>query len=254
MDELLKKIIVEAGDVALDLQAKAKVEYTKKSATDIVTDGDLLSNKIITDAIKEKYPDHVILSEEGEHHLGEEYTWIIDPIDGTFNYSKGAPLFCVIIGLAYKKEMLMGAVYAPALKELYFAEKGKGAFLNGQRIRCSDITDITLGFGSALTGIGPNRIELWNKFLQEGKKHNIWLGSPGSLGIGLSWVCDGKRDWIVSRGGNIWDYAASSLILAESGAKISDINGDPWKLVEGIDNIIAAGTTELHEYLVKMLK
>ncbi|MHB8871095.1 MAG: inositol monophosphatase family protein [Candidatus Doudnabacteria bacterium] len=254
MNEFLKKIIVEAGDAAFEFQVKAKVEYAKKSATDIVTDGDLLSNKIITDAIKEKYPEHVILSEEGDHNLGEEYTWIIDPIDGTFNYSKGAPLFCVIIGLAYRKEMLMSAVYIPALRDLYFAEKGKGAFLNDKKIHCSNITDITLGFGNALTGMGPKRIDLWNKFLEEGKKHSVWFGSTGSLGIGLSWVCDGKRDWIISRGGNIWDYAASSLILTESGAKISDIKGEPWRLVEGIDNIIAAGTNELHEYLVKMLK
>lgn len=254
MDEFLKKIIVQAGDAALELQIKAKVAYAKKHATDIVTEGDLLANKIITEAIKEEYPEHVILSEEGEHKLGDEYTWIIDPIDGTFNYSKGTPLFCVIIGLAYKKEMLMGAVYAPALNELYFAEKGKGAFLNDQQFHCGDVTDITLGFGNAMTLIGPTRMGLLEKFVQEAKQHNIWMGSIGVLGLSLAWVADGKRDWIISEGGSIWDYAAGALILSEAGAKISDIHGDPWVLSDGIDSIVAAGTTELHEYLKKMLK
>ncbi len=254
MDEFLKKIIVQAGDAALEFQTKAKVAYAKKNATDIVTEGDLLSNKIITDAIKEKHPEHVILSEEGEHHLGEEYTWIIDPIDGTFNYSKGAPLFCVIIGLAYKKEMIMSAVYAPALNELYFAEKGKGAFLNDQKIHCGDVTDISLGFGNAFTLIGPERLSILEKFTAEAKKHNFWLGSVGVLGVSQAWVADGKRDWIFSSGGSIWDYAAPSLILTESGAKISKTDGEPWILSDDINNILAAGTTELHEYLKKMLK
>jgi myo-inositol-1(or 4)-monophosphatase len=254
MNEFLKKIIVEAGDAAFEFQVKAKVEYAKKSATDIVTDGDLLSNKIITDAIKEKYPEHAILSEEGDHNLEEEYTWIIDPIDGTFNYSKGAPLFCVIIGLVYKKEMLMAAVYAPALNELYFAEKGKGAYLNDQKIHCSNITDISLGFGNAFTLMGPKRLDLLSKFTEESKKHDFWLGSVGALGVSLAWVADGKRDWIVSQGGRIWDYAAPSLILTEAGAKISDMNGEPWVLKDDVNNILAASTNELHEYLVKMLK
>ena len=254
MDEFLKKIIVQAGDAALEFQTNAKVAYAKRHSTDIITEGDLLSNKIITEAIKEKYPEHVILSEEGEHQLGEEYTWIIDPIDGTFNYSKGSPLFCVIIGLAYKKEMLMGAVYAPALKELYFAEKGKGAFLNDQKIHCGDVKDITLAYGNGLSLIGPTRLPLLEKFIQEAKQHNFWFGSIGVLGLSLAWVADGKRDWVISSGGSVWDYAASSLILREAGAKITEINGDPWVLTENINSIVAAGTTELHQYLLKMLK
>jgi len=254
MDEFLKKVIVQAGDAALELQVKAKVAYAKQNATDIVTEGDLLANKIITDAIKEKYPEHVILSEEGEHKLGEEYTWIIDPIDGTFSYSKGTPLFCVMIGLAYKKEMLMGAVYAPALNELYFAEKNKGAFLNDQKIHCGDVTDITLSFGSFMSGMDPQRLKIWDKVYAEGKKHRIWFSGLGSLGLALVWLADGKKDWMISQGGSVWDYAAASLLLTEAGVKITDINGDPWILTDSINNIVAAGTTELHEYLIKMLK
>src|SRR6056297_3496811 len=119
-------------------QVKKKDIKTKDNFAGLATKIDKTAEKIIKKIIIEKYPDHNILGEEsGQSHKNSDYTWVIDPLDGTHNYLMGNPLFCTAIALTYKNEVILGVIYAPYLKELYWAEKGKGAYLNDKKIKVS---------------------------------------------------------------------------------------------------------------------
>jgi myo-inositol-1(or 4)-monophosphatase len=138
MDTFIKQLAKTGGEIVGKKFGKIGVKYTKKDAKDVVTEADLAANKVITNAIKKKYPNHSIISEEtGEEMTGSDYCWIIDPLDGTLNFATNVPLFGTMIGLAYKGEMILSAIYFPCTKEMLFAKRGKGAFLNGKRVHCS---------------------------------------------------------------------------------------------------------------------
>ena len=140
-----------AGKVMMDNYDNIGKISFKENIKSILTKVDLLAEKTILNTIKKKYPYHNIISEESPKQDNKsEYTWIIDPIDGTTNYAQQIPCFCVSIGLAKNNEIILGAIYEPIRKELFFAEKGKGAFLNDKKIRVSNkekIKEAVFGFG-----------------------------------------------------------------------------------------------------------
>src|SRR6185436_14998596 len=153
---------------------KSFVVSNKEGINNLVTEADHASEKAIIDTIKEHFPDHFIMSEEaGEIVMDSEYKWIIDPIDGTVNYAHGIPICCVSIGLEHNGTMLMGAVLNPFLKEYYFAERGKGATLNGESIHVSlesDVLRSCLVTGFPYTYINqPNGpLEAFSRFIRAG--------------------------------------------------------------------------------------
>src|SRR5687768_16575482 len=135
LKEVLMQATKEAGGIIQDYsQGSFKVD-NKEGINNLVTEVDTAAEKRIIDIIKEHFPGHSIISEEtGEQMQDSPYQWIIDPIDGTVNFAHGIPICCVSIGLLYQEEMILGAVYNPMMNELFFAEKGKGATLNGSPI------------------------------------------------------------------------------------------------------------------------
>ena len=148
MFELMKTLIVKAGKETLTYFGKTDLNFTtKKHAADLLTEADLASNTTLIDGIKEIYPGHGIISEEEPvQDDKKKYVWIIDPLDGTNNFKNSIPIYSVIVGLAKQNqnkelEMIAGAVYIPALNELYQASMGNGAFLNDKRIVCSPKED-----------------------------------------------------------------------------------------------------------------
>src|SRR3989344_7418089 len=153
MEKFIQKMAREAGVAVLKKFGKIGVHYKKSDRVwDVVTKADLLSEKIIMSAIRKKYPDHGIISEEsGSVKEGARYVWIIDPVDGTLNYSRGVPTFGVMIGLVRDGEVILSAINLPATKEFFFAKAGNGAYLNGKRIHCSRVKDLkkTAGVGSS---------------------------------------------------------------------------------------------------------
>jgi myo-inositol-1(or 4)-monophosphatase len=252
-DAFIQNIARKGGVSAMKLFGKSGVKYTKSDFLwDVVTKADLVVEKIITEAIHRRYPEHGILAEEIiRTNEDAEYVWIIDPIDGTANFASKVPMFGIMIALAHKKKIILSVIYLPATKELYFAKQGKGAFLNGKRIHCSRTSEFSRSYGMCSSSI-PTRTGLFfQNLLRVDKKNKLMLGAFGSVAANASYVAAGRRDWIVQLVGALWDFAPVSLMLKEAGCKVTDTNGKPWKF--GMLEMVAANPT-LHKELLKLTK
>lgn len=251
IETFIKEITKKAGEITLEKFGKVGVLSTKKHILDIVTEADLLSNAFLEREIKKKYPDHGIISEElGKYNTNAEYVWIIDPLDGTLNFSKQIPFYAVLVGLKKGDTMEMGCVYQPVSGDLYFARKGKGAFLNGKKIRCSPQRTLVNSIGLMNDLVKKERLQSMNRLLDtlEGGRCNIRIFA--SIGLSCAYVADGREDWYVSHEGAVWDYAAATLIAQEAGCTVTDFDGNPWN-VDTKKMIIA--NKQLHAQLFKMI-
>lgn len=249
MEQFIEKTIKEAGKAELEMFGKVDVHYTKTTLHDVVTKADLASQQIIGDAIKKHHPEHGIVGEEEnlDHQSDADYVWYIDPLDGTKNFSTRIPIFGINIGLAHKGEIILGAVYLPFTDEFCFAEKGKGAFLNGKRMQCSEKKEWAYSYG-----IGGMRASSKNTLLREviGKLSNntAWIMAIASSAVTAVYIADGRRDWYVSRGSSIWDYAGPSIIMKETGLLVTNSQGHDWSLA---DKEIFVANSHLHPELIK---
>ena len=250
METFIKQITKESGIAILKKFGKIGVKYTKEDASDVVTEADLIANKIITSAIKKKYPTHSIISEEtGEHQNGAQYCWIIDPLDGTRNFSTRTPLFAVMIALAHNGKIELATVYNPCTDELLFAKKGKGAFLNGKKIHCSEHKTWANSWGLGNANLSGHVVDM-QKLLNYSKKEKFWVSAFGSAGISAIYQADGRRDWGVSKGGGLWDYASPSLILTEAGCKVTNSKGEAWSIK---DRELLSANKYLHPKLLEII-
>lgn len=202
-----------------------------KGYADVVTDIDKASEALIVAAIGERFPDHAILAEEGSVTAGaSEYQWLIDPLDGTLNYLHGNPVFCVSLAVLRQGELQIGVVYDPCRDELFAAERGGGARLNGRPLRVSR----TAALARALltTGFPYNRFSEPDNNLRE---HNHLLFKcqdvrrPGSAALDLCAVAAGRSDAHWELGLSPWDVAAGALIVREAGGSVSDWQDRPWR-------------------------
>jgi myo-inositol-1(or 4)-monophosphatase len=251
MEKFIKQITKKAGTAILKKFGKVSVKYTKENAADVVTEADLAANNIITKAIKKKYPSHAIISEEtGEHQNGAEYCWIIDPLDGTRNFLTRTPMFAVMIGLAHNGKMELATIYNPCTDELFFAKKGRGTFLNGKKVRCSQQKTWKNSWGLTSVNVSGKNAANLNKLLKYSAKEEFWMSALGSAGVSVMYQADGRRDWRASQGGGLWDYAAASLILTEAGCKVTNFKGEPWSLK---DREILSANKYLHSKLLKIM-
>jgi myo-inositol-1(or 4)-monophosphatase len=252
MERFLKRIVVAAGKSTLKLFKKTGIKYTKSNPTDVVTEADLMSHRIISASIKKNFPDHGIISEEDkEYKTDSKYVWIIDPIDGTLNFSRGTQLYGVFIALVKDKEPLMGASYMPCTDELYFARKGKGASRNGKRVHCSNVSNFTISYGVTGSVWTKRRKRLNDSIIKMIDKERVWISSIGSFAVSTGYVADGQRDWMISKGGGVWDYAASVIILREAGCKVTNYEGEDWTLD---DREMLAANPKLHKEMLKLVK
>ncbi|MEK6939769.1 MAG: inositol monophosphatase family protein [Nanoarchaeota archaeon] len=189
---------------------------------------DLKSDKLIISEIKKKFPKHNILTEEsGFIDKKSDYTWIIDPLDGSTNFARGNPFFAVSIALMKDKELLLGVVYAPYLKELYVAEKGKGAYLNGKKIYVSQTDTLAKSyFVSCEGGDATNReiAKINAKFLPAVKD----MRKLGSAALESASVAAGRSEAYIVRQISSWDVAAGVLLVEEAGGTVTDFAGKPW--------------------------
>lgn len=202
----------------------------KEGINNLVTEADHAAEKAIFEVIRNHYPDHFLLSEEaGEIVQDSTYKWIIDPIDGTVNFANGIPLCCVSIALEQEGSIIMGAVYNPFLKELFFAQKGWGATLNSHTIHVSKKEKV--GSSCLVTGFPYTYLDMENGPLQIFEKL-IRKGIPvrrlGSAAIDLCWVAAGRFDGFYEHKLQAWDSAAGFLIVEEAGGKVTDFTGKPY--------------------------
>ncbi len=206
----------------------------KKGDINLVTEADLASEALIIERIKSHYPKHSILAEESGEAVvtGGDTTWkwIIDPLDGTTNYAHGYPCWCVTIALEFDGEIIIGVTYDPTRNELFAAEKGRGATLNGKPIRVSDRDK--LGDSLIVTGF-PYDIKQRDNFarhLTEMLLSSRGVRRDGSAAIDLAYVACGRFDGFWEEGLNPWDVAAGILLIEESGGQVSYYNGSKFSI------------------------
>lgn len=235
---------------------KVGVHSTKSSVSDVVTEADLEANHMLVGSIQKKYPHHGIVSEEeNAYRPNAEYVWFVDPLDGSMNFATRVPLFGVMVGLAYRGRMELAAIFDPVHNELFFAQRGKGAYRNGRRIYCSSRKELSHSSGYAnvnFTFFVEEKIKLMKKLLAAVKKEPMRMSSFGSMAINAIYAADGRKDWLCSVGGKIWDFAAPSLILSEAGCKVTDMNGRPWA-VKSSGHTLLAANPHLHKKLLKIV-
>lgn len=224
----------------------------KEGVNNLVTEADHASEKAIMDVIRRHFPDHHILSEEtGEIIQDSRYKWIIDPIDGTVNFAHGIPLNCVSIAIEHAGEIIMGAVYNPHLNEFYFAEKGKGAFLNDQPIRVSEQTKtinacLVTGFPYTYINMPNGPLEIFERFVRKG----VPVRRLGSAAIDLCWVAAGRFDGFYEHKLEAWDSAAGYLIVEEAGGKVTDHEGNKFSVYQ---HRVLATNGKIHDEMVSII-
>lgn len=222
-----------------------------KSSHEIVTKADLLSEKIIISEIKKDFPKHRILSEEsGDNNKESDYLWIIDPIDGTTNFTMKNPLWAISIALAYKNEIILGLILAPILKEVYIAQRDKGSLLNNKKIEVSKIKEEKV-LNTFCHGSKTENIKKAIKYYKKQKLNNFDCRQLGSASIELAYVSCGRIESITIPGAHSWDVAAGALIVKESGGRVSDFKGGDWSLSSS--DIIASNGL-VHQQIINTVK
>lgn len=233
------------------LNRKHTIEY--KGEINIVTDADRMAEKLIKEQIQRKYPQHDILAEESEETLkNSEYRWIIDPLDGTTNYAHGYPVFCVSIALEYMGEVILGAIYNPMLNEMFTAQLGRGAFLNGNMISVSDTADMSKSL--LATGfpydIRENENNNMNYFYKMAKNAQA-IRRAGSAALDMAYVAAGRFDGFWELKLAPWDTAAGALMIKEAGGVITDLFGEKF-LLESPH--VLASNGKIHAKMLDILK
>jgi myo-inositol-1(or 4)-monophosphatase len=243
------EIAREAGGLLLE-HFRQPLEITYKRRSDLVTEADRRSETLIVERLRSYFPDHAIVAEEGGgQKTGSDYCWYVDPLDGTTNFAHGFPVFSVALGLAYHGEVVAGVVYDPTRDELFAAEGGAGAFLNGQRLRVSNTGDlaeclVATGFPPFATNHDLN-IEFYFRFTQ--LTHGI--RRAGSAALDLCSVAAGRFDGFWELKLNPWDKAAGSLLVKEAGGLVSGITGKPFNLLG--DDVLASNGL-VHDQMLRV--
>ncbi len=251
---MYKETLIKAANAgAHELKRFFNGKFTisnKEGVNNPVTEADFASDKAIRAIIKSAFPDHGIVSEESEEKISDsEYKWIIDPIDGTVNFANNIPICCVSIGLEYQGSMLMGAVFNPNMNEFFFAEKGKGATLNNEKISVSNKAEVltsclVTGFPYTYLDNPNGPLEVFSRLIRKG----IPVRRLGSAAIDLCWVAAGRFDGFYEHHLHAWDSAAGFLIVEEAGGKVTNLKGEKYS---PYNPGIIATNGKIHEELVE---
>lgn len=240
----------EAGEV-LRRSYEQQVSIRYKGPFDLVTEADEESERTVSRILREEFPAYGVYAEESGRLQGEGGArWIVDPLDGTTNYSHGFPFFAVSIGLEVDRELQAGVVYNPVLEEMFTAERGGGAALNAQPLHVS--TTAELGRSLLASGFpydrtaAPHAVELWGRFtmLTQGMRR------AGSAALDMCYVAAGRLDGYYERQVQAWDLAAGVVILLEAGGKVTSYNGKPFD-IEGRE--VLASNGPLHGAMVDVI-
>ena len=253
LSNFIKSIAKEAGNILLKIYSKKDLQHKMKGEDDtnnLVTEADEAANKFLINEIRSHYPDHGIMSEEGEGiNPNAEYLWILDPLDGTVNFKTHNPLFGTVVAILQNKKPLMSAIYMPVVDELYFAQRGNGSYLNGERIQGSKTTSLVKSVGCIPSHNKPGQ---WPLYMYENAcKKKAWANALGSAAVMAVYVAAGRRDWYVSSDKDVWDLAPQVLLLEEAGCPATDSNGKPWSFES---RELVTANKELHPELLELVK
>ena len=231
-----------------------RLKVNTKAPNDFVTEVDQAAENAIIDILLAAYPGHAILAEESGRSRGaqdSEYVWIIDPLDGTTNFIHGLPVYAVSIALAHRGQVQQAVVYDPTRNDLFFASKGRGAFLNDRRLRVSKrnrMADSLIG-----TGFPFRKGDNFKRYLQifeDVMQHCAGLRRPGAAALDLCYVAAGYYDGFFETGLNPWDVAAGSLIVTEAGGLVGNFTGEADFLYR---REVVAGNPKIYAQMVTLL-
>ena len=251
--ETATQIAQEAGEVLRHYWGKLSNVQQKGFSWDLVTEADQESEDIILGRLKEHFPNHAILSEEAGEHLIDEspYCWVVDPLDGTTNYTHQYPFVSISIALMHKGAPIIGVIYNPIMNELFQGEKGKGATFNQIKMEVSNIGSLDRSLLS--TGFAYDRqTNPDNNYAEFCHITHITQGvrRGGSAAIDLAYVAAGRLDGYWERGLNAWDIAAGVLLIEEAGGKVTAYNGQKVDVSSGR---LVATNGNIHTQLLEEL-
>lgn len=219
----LKPTVIAVGDMQKERLGRAELAINRKSsAVDLVTAVDLESERILVDFIRENFPGHAILAEEGGLSGGPaDYRWVIDPLDGTTNYAQGLPIFAVSVALQHKEKTVLGVVYTPVTGQLFTAIRGHGACLNGEKISVSGKSELgecvlATGFPYDVASHPVNNLNYFSAFILKTRA----VRRLGAAAYDLACVAAGKFDGYWEMSLSPWDMAAGALLVEEAGGVV----------------------------------
>lgn len=228
-------IALRAARKAGDIIARASDDLTRlkfeaKGKADFVTEIDLAAEEEIIGSLQKTYPDHAFLCEESGRSGPEdaEHLWIIDPLDGTSNFMRGIPHFCVSIACVSKGRLEHAVILDPIRQEEFTASRGRGAQLNGRRMRVSsrsELRDSLIGTGTPFLGHCDDQLDWYVKGLATIAGQSMGIRRMGSAALDLAYVAAGRLDGFWEAGLNPWDIAAGTLLIRESGGLVTDFKG-----------------------------
>jgi myo-inositol-1(or 4)-monophosphatase len=238
--------------IVRSLEKRQYLQIDTKGQNDFVSEVDRQAEKTIIKILRKAYPNHAILAEESGAQKGDDYEWVIDPLDGTTNFLHGNPQFGISIALRYKDEIEQAVIYDPLRDELYTASRGAGAFFNNRRVRVTGLSSLN----GALLGTGfPFRMQDHiDTYLNMFKAlfHQVTdVRRPGAVSLDLAYIAAGRLDGFWEMGLGEWDMAAGALIIQEAGGLVSDFVGSNNYLKTG--NIIA-GNPKVHKAILQTIQ
>jgi myo-inositol-1(or 4)-monophosphatase len=245
-----------AGQLLCRLYDKHHSVQLKSSDIDIVTEADVASEQLIVEAIRRGFPDHRILSEEGTgdlESLGSDSSpiWLVDPLDGTVNYAHGYPLWGVSLALSEAGRTLLATTFDPLHDEVFWAQRGKGAWRNGERLQVSGVANlhqalVATGFAYKRATLADNNLAEFGAVMPS--VQGVRRG--GSAVLDLAHLAAGRLDGYWEMNLNPWDWAAGWLLVEEAGGRVSNMRGEPWALSSGE---MVATNGHLHRELLERL-
>ena len=250
----------QAGELLLRYYGQVDASsISEKSRNDFVSEVDRMAETAIIDTLRKAYPNHAILAEESGETRGDDYQWIIDPLDGTTNYLHSFPQFAVSIALRHRGQLESAVVYDPMREEMYTADRGGGAFLNDRRLRVTQRKDLQ----GALVGTGipfrdQRHLDVYLAMMKVMVRDTAGIRRPGSAALDFAYLAAGRIDGFWELGLSPWDFAAGVLLIREAGGRVTDLAGgerffDTGNVVAGGIKVHAAMLRELAPLLTKDL-
>lgn len=248
--QVAERAVREAGALLREGYGQA-MTISFKGAIDLVTDYDRRSEALILDRLRAAFPGHALLAEESGRAAGSDHEWLVDPLDGTTNFAHAFPVFAVSVALAYRRRLVAGVVYDPLRDELFAAEAGQGATLNGARLKVSttaqlDQALLSTGFPYDVRTNPHSNVEEFTRFLKRAQA----IRRAGSAALDLCYLACGRFDayweWKLSP----WDSAAGVLIVREAGGTVSNFAGGAFDLY-GTE--VLASNRLLHQVMIDVL-
>ncbi len=245
------KAAKEAGKAIMKELGKVDYVRTKSLRLGIVTEADFAAQRKIKQVISKAFPKAKFFAEEDKVHKKAENVWIIDPLDGTHNFRRGIRMFSVSIALMKNNELVLGVVFEPNVNELFYAEKGKGAFLDGKSLKVSSRTkdnEIIFNVGLPMrSGTRKKNLEMFTRLVEHGSTRNL-----GSAALELSYVAAGRMDAVLEYGLYAWDSAAGILLVKEAGGRVSNAEGSHFDIFS--QDKLVASNAKVHKKIMGLLK